>query len=909
MKNYITNLCFSQVLKLAVIMLISLNFNTVSAQDSILDKEISITFNNQNLESALSKIEKVTGYSFSYEPNVIKKNININKSYTNVTLREVLNKTLVKYQIYYKVSGTTILIQMSAEKGQVSGKITTNDGNPASFVSVILKDTKFGSSADENGNFSFSAPEGEYTILTSSTGFEKENKNISIVANENTQVNFVLSESSTQLQEVEIIGRKARTYKNDETFAATKTATRIKDIPQAVSYVTKEVFADQQAYRVNDIIKNVSGVNQYSWYDDFSMRGFRSGDTYINGLRVEGLFGPQPLLVNIERLEVLKGPASAMFGNSSPGGTMNRVTKKPLAENRKSVNFTTGSFNTMRSTLDFTGPMNESKTLLYRLNIGYENSDSFRDLQERKTLLIAPSITFLPTDKTSINFDLVIQRFDGKLDRGQPIYGATAGTKLDDPNNTPINFAIGATNDYHESNVNYFTLSLNHKFSDNLSFNTSYMKFTNEEDLFEHRTSNRFALDANGDERPSLMGMRISARQQKRVTDNISNYFVFKTKTGALKHKIVLGFDYAQQVRPIGGARIFTGSGEYLKLDGSLGSFNPANIADFQLDGDGNPVPNIPHFDLANPNYTLGYPSDYSLRSSSYAATKYYTTGYYLQDQITIKKLQVLLGIRFNNFYDFEGYNTSTEEKTKQTKFIPRIGMVYSITKNINAYGTYTESFEPQNASNLAVDVGGPFDPLEGQMVEFGLKGEFFNRKLSANLAVYDIIQKNELIEDPNDFERLMQIGETSSKGVELDVMGRINKNFTITANYAYNEAVFVSTPADSDFKEGDTRQNAPKHQGGIFGKYKITNGALDGISFNLGTNFVSERNSISGPELKFPSYTIADLGVTYEVDKFVIRGTVNNVFNKTHWVGGYNYVRLFPGTPRNYLLSVGYTF
>jgi iron complex outermembrane receptor protein len=436
------------------------------------------------------------------------------------------------------------------------------------------------------------------------------------------------------------------------------------------------------------------------------------------------------------------------------------------------------------------------------------------------------------------------------------------------------------------------------------------MRYINDEDLFEHRTSNKFALDANGDEIPTLMGMRISARQQKRVTDNISNYFVFKTKTGSIKHKILLGFDYAQQVRPIGGARIWTGSNDYLKNDGTVGAFKPEDIADFKLDGDGNPIPNIPHFDLENPNYILAYPNDYILRSSGYDATKYSTTGYYLQDQISINKLQVLLGIRYNSYYDYLDYDTNEEEKIEQNKFIPRLGLVYTITDNINAYGTYTESFEPQNPSNQAPDVvGAPFDPLQGQMIEVGVKGEFFNKRLATNLAIYTITQKNELVDDPNDPQRLIQIGETSSKGVELDVMGRINRNLSLTANYAYNEARYESTPADSDFKEGEIRPNAPKHQGGVFAKYKIINGSLNGISFNLGTNFVSERNSTDGVELILPSYNIVDLGASYEIDKFVLRATVNNVFDKTHWIGGYNYVRLFPGAPRNFLLSVGYTF
>ena len=343
-----------------------------------------------------------------------------------------------------------------AQEGEISGKVVADSGTPLMGAAVVIQSKNIGTTTDLDGYYRLANLDtGSYTVTVSYMGYISQDQEITVNSGANT-VDFVLKEDKVFLQEVEIVGRKAKTYKNDVTFAATKTATKVKDIPQAISYVTKEIFADQQAYRVNDIVKNVSGVNQFSYYDDFTMRGFRSGETYINGLRAIGLFGPRPLLVNLERVEVLKGPASAMFGNANPGGTMNRVTKKPLAEDRKAVNFTTGSFNTFRASLDFTGPMNKSQTLLYRLNIGYENSDSFRDLQEDKSFIIAPSISFIPTAKTRFNFDLVIQRFNGKLDRGQPIFGATAETDLESAGNTPINFAIGAANDYHESGCQLF---------------------------------------------------------------------------------------------------------------------------------------------------------------------------------------------------------------------------------------------------------------------------------------------------------------------------------------------------------------------------------------------------------------------------------------------------------------------
>jgi len=343
-----------------------------------------------------------------------------------------------------------------SQNSTLKGIVTNEFNEPLEFVNISIEGNRKGGITNKQGKFEIkNLKNGDYTIVASYLGYYDSKKQIDL--NNNTNITFELKQTSVLLQGVEITGRKAKTYNNEIAFSATKTATAIKDTPQTISYVTKEVMDDQQAYRVNDVVKNISGINQFSFYDDFTIRGFRSQQETINGLRVIGFFGPQALTANLERVEVIKGPSSILFGNGSPGGTMNRVTKKPLDEDRKAITFTTGSFNTQRTTLDFTGKLNENKSLLYRLNMAYENSDSFRDLQQTKSFMVAPSITFLPTDKTRINFDLVITNFDNKLDRGQPIFGADAGTDL---TSTPISFAIGAANDYHKTASVYSTLSL-----------------------------------------------------------------------------------------------------------------------------------------------------------------------------------------------------------------------------------------------------------------------------------------------------------------------------------------------------------------------------------------------------------------------------------------------------------------
>ena len=180
-------------------------------------------------------------------------------------------KTVIVLLCCFKIQSS--IAQASTEKFEIAGKITTENGNLVPYATILLENTNFGASSGENGTFNFYAPQGEYIIVISYLGYETIKKEFTVNSTGSNTENFVLLENSTQLQEVEILGRKAKTYKNNETFAATKTATKIKDIPQAVSYVTKEIFADQQAYRVNDIVKNVSGVNQYSWYDDFLHAG------------------------------------------------------------------------------------------------------------------------------------------------------------------------------------------------------------------------------------------------------------------------------------------------------------------------------------------------------------------------------------------------------------------------------------------------------------------------------------------------------------------------------------------------------------------------------------------------------------------------------------------------------------
>ena len=208
------------------------------------------------------------------------------------------------------------------------------------------------------------------------------------------------------------------------------------------------MITDRQAFQLADAVKIVPGVVPSSFYNQYAIRGISQNEEgqIVNGMRTRQYYFLQPLTSNIERIEVVKGAASATFASVDPGGSINLVTKKPLAVDRKEITFSAGSFSTVRGTLDFTGPLNKEKTLLYRLNGAYQEAKSYRDLVRNNSFLLSPSISYIPNKKTSINVEMIMSNMNGNLDRGQPIFGAVAGaTNL---NSTPISLNLGAGNDF-----------------------------------------------------------------------------------------------------------------------------------------------------------------------------------------------------------------------------------------------------------------------------------------------------------------------------------------------------------------------------------------------------------------------------------------------------------------------------
>ncbi|MBB1574448.1 MAG: TonB-dependent siderophore receptor [Flavobacteriaceae bacterium] len=850
---------------------------------------------------------------------------------------------------------SSLLMSLMGYSQMVKGRVVQHD-NPVSNASIILKkgDKEMTSMTDASGFFNVTLTEGgSYTISIVAEGANPLENQITVedngvldlgdvivyqmvtsqpvveekpvveqpteptepvVAKNTTDPNEPQDEEEDgkvkKLQTVEIIGRARKDYNSDYSFSASKIALKNMEVPQAITTVTKELIADKGVTRLGDVVKNVSGVTQTSFYNNYAIRGVTQQASYresrlMNGMVTSHIFFSQPMMMNVERVEVIKGPASMTFSSTDAGGSINIITKKPLKTDRKEVSLSVGSYQTVVGALDFTGPLNKSKTLLYRLNLGYENGKSFRDLQFKKAYMIAPTIAYVPNEKTNISFEFVMSNNSNRLDRGQPIFKANPG---DRPalTSTPITYAIGAINDINKTLDLNFMGNLTHKFTDNLSINMAYMKHIWNEDLTELRTDNNFGKDSHGVEQKDKVQLRYVQRNSNFFTDNFNAYLNYDWKLGEnFKNKSVLGYDLVMFEVGHGGTntvRDYTGNA-------ALGTLTPR----------------IPHWDLTKEGqYRVMYPGFYQPQARRMQETTpmYFSTNsaYFMNQMELWNRLIFNIGLRQEWYTDKNFYKRKNEETVKQNKFLVRAGLMYKATKNINAYASYIEGFQMQTDAYLGYDgfrrdmntgqyVREAFKPKTTRMYEFGAKTEWFEGKLHASIAYYDIKQNNILTYDDTVYngavDELMTEGGTErNKGLEIDVMGRILPNWLVNAGYAYNDSKVT------DQKRGTYRKdNAPKHTFNLWTRFDVKEGFFKNLGVGAGLNYSAEKISWQEPDLVLPDYTIIDAAVYYKIKDMQLSFNINNIFNKTYWLGAFNYPRLFPGTPRNVMFTVRYTF
>ena len=761
--------------------------------------------------------------------------------------------------------------------------------------------------------------DGEYTV---EEGFKKllAGTGLTYTITEDNLVAIKIAEngsSAVTLPTVKVTGQTV--YDPDSHFnqdyirqyanATTRTDTPLMDTPASIQVVPQQILKDQQAVRLEDAVKNVSGV-QAVWTSggqghDFVIRGFGTNySRFRNGQRIASFSTD---MANVEQVDVLKGPGAMLFGRVEPGGMVNVVTKKPLADAYYSLQQQFGSYDFYRTVADATGPLLDDKSLSYRLNFVYTDSNSFRDFVSLNQKFFAPSLHWQATDKTE--FNLAVEYTDRKLpyDTGIP---AIAGHGVF---NVPISTNYGQPgSQFNQDPANSTLMDFNwsHSFNDNWKLRNGLVaNWVN--------THLRDILVAVYQPLLTPENNSLQVRRGSEFEDNTDNSYstylniTGKFNTGVVKHNSLFGGDYFSDSQKQSGffgfnaANAPSGSPYAMPSDFGGGSFAFSRV---NLN---NPV--YPNLDFnAYENQRINHPNDFVIN-------KYSWFGMYLQDQLSFfdDKLQVVGGGRYDwthygygisNSADlfssdvngnWTGYipsfSNATQNMNKRNDgfFSPRVGLIYRPESWISIYGNRVEGF---GLNTYRSDTSQPLKPETSTQYEAGVKTELLDGKLNTNLAYFHIGKNNvaALIGDGGVFST---IGSARSQGIELDIAGKLTESLSLTTSYAFTDAKITSEFIDSNTGNNDQGHRLPnvaEHSSNTWLKYAFHESELKGLSMGIGAYIAGKRNGDNANSYQLPGYVRVDTFAGYSMklgsSKLTTQLNVNNIFDKTYFVAGQPY-------------------
>lgn len=778
---------------------------------------------------------------------------------------------------------TTFAIS-AQETGIVKGKIVSSDGFPIAAIAIKLGKATASTQTDTKGGFIFkNFPIGIHTITLEGIGLTKQSKEIKVVANESTYVEFILIEDINALKEI-VIKIKDSPNKKRETILS---GLEIKpfDLPQSVQIIGNTTLFQQQALRLSDVAKNINGVyigsarggtQESLWSRGYDMS---ANNMFKNGFRQNS--GSMPEVATLEKIEVLKGGAALLFGNVTPGGILNMVTKIPQFKKGGEIAFQIGSYSFYKPSVDFYGALN--KYAAYRFIGTYENSESFRNNVTRERIYINPSVLFKAGKKTEI-----ILQGDYLKDNWTPDFGTGSIGKIiaDVPRNT----YLGATWSNGQTYQSSASALVKHKFNDNwkLNFNTSLQNYNRTWEGTE-----RIQPIANGDwNRP--LGKNKAIDQMISNQINLQGTFF----TGKIKHQFFTGIDTDNS---------FTQAYTFV--------YNPItydliNIFDLNLYPQNTVIPQATNTKIVKTNTNR--------------------FGIYAQDLVSLTdKFKILAGLRWTwqealaTNYNLVSNAVTTDAKRKDVAYSPKLGLVFQPTKNMSVFTSYSNSFTP-NTGNTIYN-----EPIAASIIdqyEIGIKKDFWRGIISTNITFYQIVNSNlaqtaefNLDGTTNTNTNIKVLnGETTSKGVELDINAQPIEGMTIMAGYSYNDMRYSKTSGTlGSFITGDRLTRTPSNtaNGSVF--YTVPSGKLKGFSIGTMGNYIGKRiggwNNTIGqtiPDRTIPlkDFTTFDLSLGYNWKQFSVLCKMSNITNELNYTVHENY-SINPIAPRQIITTIKYKF
>lgn len=743
--------------------------------------------------------------------------------------------------------------------GAIKGTVTTADNKPGEAVTVTINKIAKSAITDGKGNFVFhKIPVGNYQLQIILEGHETLIKEVTISNSETTELHLKLQTSLKQLNEVVVVSGAKKFAKKQSEYVSRLPISNLEN-PQVYTVVPKELFQEQIAVDFRSALTTAPGLSNIVQSLgsggvglSIRMRGFSGASaagSIRNGMNTNWVTMSDP--VNLESIEVIKGPSATLFGSAltTYGGLVNRVTKKPFETTKGEVSYTTGSWALSRATIDFNTPLNDDKTMLFRINAAVDNQKTWQDYGKSNTVVIAPSFTYKITDRLKLDFDAELYKGSRNatyIGLGNP--GPATAKSLNDLN---FDFKKSYTSDDLQSeakNTNAFVRAT-YQLSD------QWVSQTNFSNAFTDNKANYLFVLINSDTNLQRRIMNINSTFK---TSQIQQNFIGNFNIGSIKNRLLVGLDYTY---------ISTNDNRW-----TIGNYDSAAGATTPTINGNNAFINIEKYKQLIAN--MAAPSTVGNRDLR-------TTSAYVSDVVNITDALIAMGsIRWDHYENkIANFN--------QNAFSPKLGLIYQIIKDkISVFGNYMNGFSNVAPGTTAANPTETtdFKPEQANQLEGGIKIELLGGKLNGTLSYYDIQVKDKVRVDPTNSLYSIQDGTQRSKGFEADLIANPFRGFHIIMGYGYNDSKYTKATTN----QGNRPYSTPANVANLWMSYKILEGKAKGLGFGFGGNTQSDSYINDTNTFTVNGYTLLDASVFYENPKFRLGLKLNNITNKEYWSADY---------------------
>ncbi|MDG3556417.1 TonB-dependent siderophore receptor [Acinetobacter bereziniae] len=685
-------------------------------------------------------------------------------------------------------------------------------------------------------------------------------------------------------------GDPIKTYVDYKQASVTRNGLDKKDIPQTVDTIDVSKYKLYGANDLSVMLQGTPGVStSYDTRNDgITIRGFNAdeNDIYRDGIRESGQY--RRSTANVERIEILKGPASVLYGRSSGGGVINMVTKVANFDSKSSIGAYVGSYDNVGGVIDFNKVLNDNWAV--RLVGEKSDTNSFRSGIGFNQEMLSPSLTYRSDDEKLLwTTEYTYDSLNRTPDRG-PVYNEL-------PSGVSIKTGFAGTNDNIVDETKSFRTDLKYEFAPNwkfhwaLSHRESFQDFDN---FFSGTWCSAAGLQNDGKKCDWQGKIRQNYAWQQTTNKTLLNTFDItgQFKTGVLDHKVMFGSDWSNEKREpiLGNYSSGSSAGLYYRY------VNPFDTSDSYL-SDG-----WSKLNGSRPAET------------SHTKTDASSLSFFLQDLISFnEKYKMMLGVRYDS-YDFATNDVRNQRKRsyRDDSLSPNIGFVWQPVESQSFYTSYSKSFSPYGGRGLLLvsTTVNPStydaEPQYNEQYEIGVKSDWLDGRLNTQLSVFDITKNNiryqpDSVNRPNDWE----VGQKQqSQGVEFSFIGRVLDNLYVRGGYGYTDAKSKSDSRtgvkDEDILKGKKLAKISENTGNLFVRYLPTEKWYGEVGATyVGSYYTTDKNLI-----KMPDWTRVDAAVGYKDDKWGATFAVNNLTDKEYWRSN-----SMPGTPRNYLFRVNYYF